>query len=93
MGNLKGDGNTYIAKIKKTNTKFVKELNTEISFDNLPLVSKKTLENSSENFKEAISELKNIANNAKEKRNTEIEELSEINNNIVDIINDPTNNL
>lgn len=93
MGNLKGDGNTYIAKIKKTNTKFAKELNTEISFDNLPLVSKKTLENSSENFKEAISELKNIANNAKEKRNTEIEELSEINNNIVDIINDPTNNL
>lgn len=93
MGNLKGDGNTYIAKIKKTNTKFAKELNTEISFDNLPLVSKKTLENSSENFKEAISELKNITNNAKEKRNTEIEELSEINNNIVDIINDPTNNL
>lgn len=92
MGNLKGDSNTYIAKIKETNTKFAKELNTEISFDDLPLVSKKTLENTSENFKEAISEIKKITTNANEKRKTDIEKLADINNNITDVINDPTNN-
>ena len=93
MGNCNGDGNTYIAKIKKSTTKFTKKLNTEISFENLPLVSKKTLENNSENFKKAITEIKDIQKKAAENRKSEINELSSINDELIDILNDPNNKL